>query len=57
VVAGATNVTLLATPDGSNAAPNSSDPDYQSGVAVGAPPGIRDGQGGHGLVVIYWVTG
>lgn len=56
VVSGATGIKILATPDGSNVAPNSTDPDYQTGIAVGAPPGVRNGVGGHGLVVIYWMT-
>lgn len=57
IVSGATNLKIIATPDGSNAAPNITDPDYQTGIAVGAPFGVRQGVGGHGLVVIYWMTG
>jgi hypothetical protein len=56
-IAGATNVVMLATPDGQRTAPNSSDPDYQTGVAVGGPGAMVDGNGGYGLVVIYWMTG
>ena len=56
-IAGATNVVMLATPDGQRTAPNSSDPDYQPGIAVGGPGAMVDGDGGNGLVVVYWMTG
>jgi len=56
-IAGATNVVMLSTPDGQRTAPNSSDPDYQTGIGVGAPGAMVDAAGGHGLVVIYWMTG
>lgn len=61
VIADATNVVMLATPDGQRTAPNSSDPDYREpagrGIAVGGPGAMVDGNGGNGLVVIYWMTG
>lgn len=61
VVAGATDVVMLATPDGQRTAPNSTDPDYREpsgrGIAVGGAGAMVDGNGGHGLVVIYWMTG
>lgn len=56
-IVGATNVVMLSTPDGQRTAPNSSDPDYQTGIGVGAPGALVDAAGGHGLVVIYWMTG
>jgi len=52
---------MLSTPDGQRTAPNNTDPDYQTGPgglpAVGGPGAMVDGNGGHGLVVIYWLTG
>lgn len=57
VVSGATNIKILASPDGSNSPPNATDPDYQTGIALGASPGVRNGIGGPGLLIIYWMTG
>lgn len=56
VTAGATNIIMLATPDGHPGAPNSSDSDYEPSVAVGGPGLQTNGYGGDGLVVIYWMT-
>jgi hypothetical protein len=56
-IAGATNVVMLATPDGQRTAPNNADPDYQPGIGVGGPGAMVDGDGGNGLVVVYWMTG
>jgi hypothetical protein len=56
-IAGATNVVMLATPDGQRTAPNSSDADYQPGIGVGGPGAMVDGDGGNGLVVVYWMSG
>lgn len=57
VTASATNVVMLASPDGQRTPPNLTDPDYQRNVGVGGAGNMVDAPGGPGLIVVYWMTG
>lgn len=47
---------ILATSDGLYTVPNNTDVDYQVGIGTGGVGNLSNARGGHGLVVIYWMT-